>query len=178
MFPAIEDGLIAWQEFDGDSYQIMIFNISRGVKSQVTRGKHNNRHPKVSGGWAVWQSDWEEGPTVYLHDIRENSTFQLGGPGEIQFSPSVHQSRVVFLQLVNDECHLFLHDMADGSTTRITEDGADKRNPSIHGDLITWEDTRNGNLDIYLYDLESGLETQITDHDMDIYLFEYVAPLP
>lgn len=137
---------IVWHRLINDRYQIISYDISSGVESQLTSGENNSMEPTRQGKYTVWQNWSNNNWNVVLFDGKETRTITESSAHDI--APYVHGSLVVWNRYSSGhEKTIEMYDMI--SETYVTVDdpeGLSVTNPrmvfvydSLHpnGDVVT-----------------------------------------
>lgn len=137
---------IVWHRLIDDRYQIISYDISSGVESQLTFGENNSMEPTRQGKYTVWQNWSNNNWNVVLFDGKEQKVITESSAHDI--APYVHGSLVVWNRYTSGQDKTIeMYDMI--SETYVTVDdpeGLSVTNPrmvfvydSLHpnGDVVT-----------------------------------------
>lgn len=137
---------MVWHRLIADRYQIISYDISSGIETQLTAGENNSMEPTRQGKYTVWQSWSDNNWNIVLLDGNERRTITESSAHDI--APYVHGSLVVWNRYNNGKDKTIeMYDMI--SETYVTVDdpeGLSVTNPrmvfvydSLHpnGDVVT-----------------------------------------
>ncbi len=137
---------IVWHRLIDDRYQVISYDISSGVETQLTSGEANSMEPTRQGKYTVWQNWSNNNWNIVLFDGKEQKTITESSAHDI--APYVHGSLVVWNRYSSGQDKTIeMYDMI--SETYVTVDdpeGLSVTNPrmvfvydSLHpnGDVVT-----------------------------------------
>lgn len=126
--PSIDGGRIAWQGYDGDDWEIFLYDGS--TVSRVTSNITNDSNPILVNNKLVWQAQGDifgNFPEIGIYDLQTDSK-EIIGPKAI--SPNTDGVRVVWIELVYGGYiggrdiwyrNVFVKDTITGDVTQLTE---------------------------------------------------------
>ncbi|MCB9811891.1 hypothetical protein H6783_03180 [Candidatus Nomurabacteria bacterium] len=85
MEPSVDDGLVAWQEWDGHDWEIVLFDGSS--TTALTNNEAQDLSPSVSNGFVLWQTMTNLGSLqsyVYDHERQTVRSIDTPSGGEIK----------------------------------------------------------------------------------------------
>ena len=98
-------------------------------------------------------------PAVYVSPMLER---RLTYDPNIQRSPSVSGTRVVYADYRNVNADVYLYDLSTNTERQLTTNPFNQVNIDISGSKVVYQDDRNGNVDVFLFDLSTNTERQLT----------------
>ncbi|MBW4519702.1 MAG: FG-GAP repeat protein [Scytolyngbya sp. HA4215-MV1] len=167
---------LAWQGWDGQDYEIFLYNGTTGVTQQLTNNTVNDVNPKISGLNVVWEHvTGTNNRDVYFYNgtqtiILSNSAFDDANP--IISGSNVVWERQMNPSTANSNKDLYLY---NGTTTiALATNPLDDTNASISGSNVVWRSffdidpdpaVDNPSADIFFY---NGATTRrLTNNDKD-----------
>lgn len=147
--PQISGSNVVWRSWDGNDYEIFLYDGSTGTTIQLTNNTEMDTVPQISGSSVVW-CNMEIGPgavtTILLYDGA--TTIPLTDEGDDPWGPQISGSNVVWLNWDGNDGDIFLY---DGTTTMpLTNDDFDAWRPCISGSNVAWEQEDGMDWEIYL----------------------------
>ncbi|MFH0966723.1 MAG: hypothetical protein V1862_03450, partial [Methanobacteriota archaeon] len=130
-----------------------------GSEKQVTSGKLNHVHPRVSENYVVYE-EWNAGTSaVGIYDIASGNQGIMYTASQQQTNPDASGSLIVYEQdgaYSNKITNVYGYDTKGQSAVQISPSTTNQDQPAISGRYMVWQDWSTGNADIALADLNSG----------------------
>lgn len=188
IMPQIDGNYVVWSGFDGEDWEVFLYNLVTGITVQVTNNSQDDGPPiaslslgpQISGRhivWSVWDGNDLE---IVVHDILTGITTQVTDDAGNDIFPKVDDGYVVWqggrvhwgwFVPVGDE--VFLYDTRTGLTTQLTDDDMSDWDPQIHGGRIVWQQVLWGfpwafpgpPCYIMVYDIGTGTAIQLSGNE-------------
>lgn len=145
---------LVWHRLIDDRYQIMSFDLTTGIETQLTHDSVNNMEPNRSGDYTVWQHWNGDNWDIQFYD--GSDTKMLSTSLEHDVAPSIRGNLVVWNRLASDQSQTIeLYDISSGEFTTIADtDGGVISNPRM---VLVYESSfENGDVVTKGYDMQTG----------------------
>lgn len=131
--PQIHDGLIVWEQNDGNDIEIMLWD-GFGT-TQITNNTVEDRRPQIHNNQIAWYGRWGGSDTEILF-WDGGSTLQLTNNSVSEGAPQINNGQVVWTGLVNGNLELFIWDSEE--VIQVTNDDRYPQNPQIDNGQVVW----------------------------------------
>jgi hypothetical protein len=167
--PSISSGRIVWTGFDGNDWELFMYDTANSQTAQLTNNAVDDLEPVIDGNWvacAAYRS--VANPTT---DVSLKWVGLPAGPGSrfltyTDAGVSDIQVRGNFMTWYSYSGGTHLYDIALGKTTNLSQTyGA--HNPSMDNGRVVWEYFDGNDNEIVVYELASGATTQLTNNSFD-----------
>ncbi len=170
----IEGDHIVWESdigIDRDK-EIYVYQISTGIKSQLTNNTSSDSWPDVDGDYVVWEGNEAGGGDIYLHQFSTAATINITNNQNGNFGAHISGDYVVWVS--SNPANVYLYDIRTATTTQITNDSIDNWIPYIDGNYVVWlkSTAAPGIKDIYLYAIDTSFSKKITSTGT-LYFWDY-----
>lgn len=199
--PQIKGQYVVWQGYDGEDWEIFLYDISSGERKPITENDYNDMSPQTDGTYVVWVGYNRTGGEVFLYRIGDpipitNDANAITNDDNVDRSPQIADGRVAWVRHeVTDSIesgNIVLYD--GGVVTQLSNTTSGVSVPRISNQGVAWlepaPDNRRNNF-IYLYDFETdtvslapdyvwedpqsdghlAVMTKRDGHDQEIYLY-------
>jgi hypothetical protein len=164
MGPQLYENKLVWYGWDGQDFEIFMFDVTTGVTTQLTDNGYDDMSPVIWENTVVWEgypaveSDifmWQDGVVRKISDNIEDDV-----------KPRIWQNYVVWQGVREDNYEIFLY---DGTVTRqITDNGYDDVDPDIRDNLMCWIGyVDNWDAEVILQGIDETEPTILTDNDYE-----------
>jgi beta propeller repeat protein len=130
-----------------------------GSVKQLTSGKLNHVHPRVSENYVVYE-EWNAGTAaIGIHDIPSGKQGIMYPASHQQTNPDASGGLIVYEQdgvYSNTITNVFGYDSQSQRAMQFSPSTTNQNQPAISGRYLVWQDWSSGNADIALADLNSG----------------------
>lgn len=132
--PRIHQGKVAWEYFDGNDYEIRLFDGHETI--QLTDNNCWDRHPEIHDGKVAWVGYCgpEDTTEIFLYD---GEVHQVTDNNYNDYSPQIEDILVWGGYADNENTEIFLLDQ-DG-ITQVTDNEVSDHRPKIHNGILVWE---------------------------------------
>ncbi|HLP93001.1 MAG TPA: HYR domain-containing protein, partial [Saprospiraceae bacterium] len=154
--PVISGDYVAWSGYDGQDWEVFLFNTKTGVIENVTNNDYNDYEPKIDGDYMVWRSGI--GPILYHipSKIKTNIPFYNGWPPEIK-------GDYVVGVIHDGDFEIEVYQISTSSSFQITNNSTNDWYPKTDGRFLTWTRDNGSSSEVFSYDLlNSGPTIQVT----------------
>lgn len=145
---------IVWHRLVSERYQIMSYDIAKGIETQLTTDTVNNMEPTRAGKYTAWQRWSGDNWDIVLYDGKETTI--LTTTLEHDIAPHIRGSLVVWNRIGKDQAQTIeIYDIQTGEYTTITDtDGGTISNPRM---VLVYESSfKNGDVVTKGYDMQTG----------------------
>ena len=178
----VHDRQVTWYGWDGNDYEIFLFDAESGITSQITSNEYDDVSPQLWNGQLAWEGHAGLNPSIWFWAGSASSAPVLISHNTLSDTrPRIWEGRVVWQGDDGYDHEIYLW---DGSKYIDTEEGAtpptavpislvgntknflDDVRPHIQDGYVVWMSyIDNEDAEIILYDLETKVRTQLTDND-------------
>ena len=144
--PCVDEGLAAWQVFQGGSIDIMAAFLGRTAPFPVAAGPENETSPSVSGGRIAFARAGD----VYLFDAKRGTTSRITNDPAMQRNIVLDGDHLFWSDDSAGNFDVYLHDLADDQTYRLTNDLSEQLVGDAWGDRVVYTDDRFGANDVWV----------------------------
>lgn len=152
-FDAISNTIV-WHRQISDRYQIMSYDIDRGIETQLTSDTVNNMEPTRVGKYTAWQRWSGDNWDIVLFDGKETTILTTALEHDI--APHIRGSLVIWNRIGRDQAQTIeIYDIQTGEYTTITDtEGGVISNPRM---VLVYESAfKNGDVVTKGYDMQTG----------------------
>jgi hypothetical protein len=171
--PELHESKLVWYGWDGFDYEIYMYDLDTGIKTQLTDNRFDDIGPQIWNGVVVWEGYpgveadifmWKDGEITEISDNIEDDLY-----------PRIWDKYVVWQGFDGDDFEIYIYDVeAGGEAVKMTSNNYDDTNPQIHDGIIAWLGYHdNWDSEIYAADIlaASSLNNieqyRLTDNDVD-----------
>jgi hypothetical protein len=168
-----DDGLIYWQGWDGNDYELYCYSPATGGLTQLTDNSLPDAAPQVNPSgqltWMQYDGDWEvcydigSGPVQLTNNTGQDLKPQITPEGEIYWQgwDARDGDYEVYRYTVIDDL--------TGVIENLTDNTVDDCSPAVssNSNHLVWSQWDGHDYEIYLNILSIGRLTQVTDDDLD-----------
>lgn len=160
--PRVQGGKAVWQEWDGNDYEIWMYDFATGEKEQLTNNTFDDTEPDLWGGVAVWVAYpvatgeiflWQDGTIKKISDqSAENS------------HPRTWDGRAVWQGYDEDSKQFEVYYYDGKKTIKLTSNIWDDLSPVIGDGIVAWIGYVDlGDAEVMALDLGDNLPVQLTN---------------
>jgi beta propeller repeat protein len=160
------DHVVYKSSADGD-YEIYLYQISTGAKSQLTNNAFSNFSADIEGDHVIWIENEDGTTNLYLHQISTGTTINITNNQGPNVSPHISGDYIVWM--CGDPEEVYLYQISTSIITQVTDNTVPDRVPQIEGNHIVWLQYPDGSdvEDIHLYAIDTGTSEKIASTDPD-----------
>ena len=155
--PKIDKNIVVWQRFDGNDYEIFMFD---GVTTrQLTDNEHNDTNPQISDGNITWCMTPKNEDSEIMYYDGEN-IFQLTDNNYMDADPQINGNKIVW----SGNSDIFFFD--GNSVSQITNNLIIEHSAYIYDSHIVW------------LGLDDNGTATTEDDDFEIFYVQTMIPEP
>ena len=160
--PRVQGGKAVWQEWDGNDYEIWMYDFATGEKQQLTNNTFDDTEPDLWGGVAVWVAYpvatgeifmWQDGVMKKISDQSSENAH-----------PRTWDGRAVWQGLDEDGRQSEVYYYDGKKTIKLTSNIWDDIAPVIGDGLVAWISYVDmGDAEVMVLDLGDNIPVQLTN---------------
>ena len=142
--PDIDEGIVTYQGFDGNDYEIYIWNGS--AATAVTDNEVMDMQPRIDGDMIAWSRQISETVhDIYSYEISTGETKLVGQNGAHNWSQQVDKGRITWLSQEGLDREIYLD--KDG---RLSRESLYNEGPQISDFRVVWFGYVESDMEIFL----------------------------
>ena len=157
--PEISGNNVVWYGFDGNDYEIYLYDYNRRSIAQLTDNDIYEYSPQISGNNVVWYSFDDNDSEIYLYN--GSNVIQLTDNNTYEYNPQISGNNVVWYGFDGNDSEIYLYN--GSNVIQLTDNDTYEYNPQISGNNVVWYGFDGNDNEIYLYDGSNTI--QLTDND-------------
>ena len=164
MGPQLYGDQLVWYGWDGQDFEIMLYDISDGQLTQLTDNVYDDMSPVIWDGLVAWEGYPSVESDIFIW--QDGVTKKISNNIEDDIHPRVWNGMVVWQGVLDDNYEIFLYD--GSSVKRMTDNEYDDIDPDLRDNMLCWvayED--NWDAEVVLQGLEDEGPTVLTDNDYE-----------
>lgn len=165
--PRISNGRIVWAGFDGNDWEIFLYDVSSGTIAQITNNNVNDLNPRIDGNIVAYRGFDGNDDEVFSYNIASGITTQITNDNFWFSSLWVSQGRIVWSNFDGMDTEIFFYDTATLLSTQVTNNNYSDNQPKINPYLISWQGLVDPDNEVFIYDLATGITTQLTNNNLE-----------
>lgn len=152
---------VAWNGFDGNDYEIFMYDIATGKITAITDNTVDDVAPittGLSGSNVVWNQLSADGQdsNVFLYNGTTNQVSQLTNSSTTEIGISISGFNVIWSTFdKNQALEVFFYNGLTGITTQLTNNATADFGVSVSGSRVVWNGFDGNDFEVFLADLES-----------------------
>lgn len=164
MGPQLYGNELVWYAWDGQDFEIMLYDLQKQVLTQLTDNVFDDVSPVIWDGSIAWEAYPSVEADIFLY--QDGKISKISSNVEDDVSPRIWNGYVVWQGLLEDDYEIFLYD--GESTTQITDNNYDDISPDIRDNLMCWVGyVGNWDAEIILQGLNESTATILSDNDYE-----------
>jgi hypothetical protein len=172
MSPQVHGSLVVWYGWDGEDYEIYLYDHDDRVITQVTSNRYDDVSPQVWADTIVWEGYPAVEADVYTWNRRDGQIRKLSENVEDDINPRIWNQVVAWQGFDGDDFEIWAYDLTTSTRTKLTRNGYDDVQPEIRDGLIVWMGYfENWDAEIFLADAKGALQTgepvQLTNNEFE-----------
>lgn len=165
MYPAIGQGLVAWEDTRDGNREIYAMNLTSGEQRRITNSIWSDTLPAVNNGIIVWQHCNNTDCNIYSYDWASNTTRQITNTPDIDQLPRICDKIVVYERQTTAGTHeIYMFNLTSGVERQLPfphVNGCFLRDPNISGDFVSFENFSQGVFHLMLCNIATDQVYQI-----------------
>jgi beta propeller repeat protein len=167
--PAISKGWVAWVARNGTQTDIHAYNLSKGIRVEVTDDDAGQREPSIDGARVVWREETEEGYRVEMYDLANGRSETIATVPAIVKNPTINGRWIAWQDRRgadqasrSSSSDVYAYDLEKERELPVATGATTDVDPAVVGDDIAWRQREYGQWDVHVQTLTTGQTKRIT----------------
>lgn len=167
--PAISPGWVVWVAENGSRTDIHAYNLSKGIRVEVTDDEAEQRAPAIDGSQVVWRESDDSGYRLQLYNLEAGRSKVLTRSPDILKNPTISGRWVVWQDFRSrseaseaSSWDLFAYDLKKDRELPVATGSSTDTDPAVVGDHVAWRHRQYGQVDIKVQNLTTGRTARVT----------------
>ncbi|MEM9271341.1 MAG: carbohydrate-binding protein [Cyanobacteria bacterium P01_F01_bin.143] len=157
--PEISGNNVVWYSYDGNDYEIYLYDHNRRSIAQLTDNDTYEYSPQISGNNVVWTGYDDYDNEIYLYN--GSDVIQLTDNDTYEYALQISGNNVVWTAYDDYDNEIYLYNGSD--VIQLTDNDTYEYSPQISGNNVVWTAYDGYDNEIYLYNGSDVI--QLTDND-------------
>lgn len=162
MGPQAYGKLITWYGWDGEDFEILLYDHAQRVITQVTDNRFDDESPRIWGESLVWEGFPAVEPDIYFWSRPEGKVRVISRNLEEDINPRIWEDYVVWQTFDGDDYELMLVNAErEEEPVKLTQNAYDDVKPEIRDGFICWMGYVDSfDAEIFVTSIEAALDRQ------------------
>lgn len=139
MNPTVYENRIVWQERRGSYFDIVMYDLATGLKTDICAAKGSQEYPFISGDYIVWQDNRRGNWDIYMYDLKTGKEKAICIEDGEQTRPVVSaESGIVIWQNDIGTLRVSMYNLKTNEKEELSSSTAEYFDPFIDGDNAVW----------------------------------------
>jgi len=135
--PRVFENKIVWYGWDGNDYEIFLYDKNAGQVAQITSNLYDDIVPQLSAAAIIWEGYPGVEGDIFM--FKDGVVTNISGGVDDDINPRLWNDKVVWQGFDGDDFEIYFFDVTKGgSAAKLTSNNYDDTNPEIGSELITW----------------------------------------
>ena len=94
--PVTNGQYVVWNTYDGDDYEIYMYDIANDKTIQITDDDKYHHDPAISGNYIVWDRNLDFNSEIQVYEISTGNRWEINTPNMDDFEPVIEGNLVVW----------------------------------------------------------------------------------
>lgn len=160
---------VLWHGFDGNDYEVLLFDVESMASTQVTNDSFNNFAAASSEKLVAINTFDGNEREIFIYDSDTQTFHQITDNEFEDRAYDIDQNLIVGNRFDGEDVEVYAYDYLTGEELRVTDNTTEDRVVGVAGDKVIWNNYRLGspseplsNPQVYMYDISSKTTTQVT----------------
>lgn len=166
LLPVYSEDRIYWQAFVNNmGWQIMMYNITTGVTTQLTHSSFPSEYPHAAGGMVTWEMPRAQGSDIFFFDGLD--VIRVTNNKDRDERPKTDGNYIVWEHYDGNDIEVLAYSTVDGSRMQVTNDDENQTQLAIYAGEVFYKQFDGNDNEIFGKKIVSGQIRQITDNNVD-----------
>lgn len=163
MAPRVHNHQVVWYGWDGNDYEIFLYDHNQGEITQITSNNYDCVSPQIWDGVVIWEGYQSISSDIFMW--KDGVITKLSDNIEDDINARVWNGQVVWQGFDGNDFEIFYYD--GSQTIRLTNNNYDDINPDIRDGVITWMGYAD-NMDAEIFVWTGGADPiRLTENDAE-----------
>jgi len=164
MGPQLYGNELVWYAWDGQDFEIMLYDFQTEVITQITDNIYDDVSPVIWDGVIAWEAYPSVEADIFIY--KDGRVSKISHNIEDDVNPRIWNGQVVWQGLQEDDYEIFLYD--GESTHQITDNNYDDIEPDLRDNLMCWVGyVGNWDAEIILQELDETTPTILSENNYE-----------
>jgi uncharacterized repeat protein (TIGR01451 family) len=178
--PTVYENRVVWQERRGSYFDIVMYDLDTGLKTDICTAKGSQEYPFISGDYIVWQDSRRGNWDIYMYDLKTGKEKAICVEDGDQIYPVVSAKSGLVIWQYNRGM-VSIYNLKTNERKNFSSLDTEQYDPFIDGDDIVWwemhsaviapgraasaPDSKNG---VYLHNIAGGDSEPVYTNDSNV----------
>jgi hypothetical protein len=164
MAPQVSESFVTWYGWDGNDYEIFLYNQDDKSIVQITSNRFDDVGPVIDGQVIAWEAYPAVEADIFMW--RNGEIRKLSSNVEDDLNPRVWNNKVVWQGFDGEDFEIYFFD--GEKTIKFTDNEFDDVDPDIKDDYICWAGYHeNWDAEIFVQKIGSSEPTRLSENDIE-----------
>ncbi|MDD3247917.1 MAG: hypothetical protein PHF18_13885 [Methanosarcina sp.] len=138
--PIVYESRIVWQERRGSYFDIVMYDLATGSKTDICTAKGSQEYPFISGDYIVWQDNRRGNWDIYMYDLKTGKEKAICIEDGEQTHPVVSAESGIVIWQSDIGMMASMYNLKTKERENISSSTTEYSDPFIDGDNAVWRE--------------------------------------